>query len=156
MDTGSRKWGHPYLNRAFFSLLGAAHAATLPARDGQGAAAATSPARCISSAAIASTAATGAPIEHHPFLHFELCYYQAIDFAIAHGLARAEAGAQGEHKLARGYLPSRPTRCTGSPIPALRRPSQRYLEARAREVAEISELTAEHWALSGKARSRRD
>ena len=43
--------------------------------------------------------------EHHPFLHFELCYYQAIDFAIARGLKRVEAGAQGEHKLARGYLP---------------------------------------------------
>src|SRR5262249_17419524 len=45
-------------------------------------------------------------IEHHPFLHFELCYYQAIDFAIAHKLARVEAGAQGEHKNARGYPPS--------------------------------------------------
>ena len=44
-------------------------------------------------------------IEHHPMLHFEVCYYQAIDYAIAHGLARVEAGAQGEHKLARGYLP---------------------------------------------------
>jgi hypothetical protein len=44
-------------------------------------------------------------IEHHPFLHFELCYYQAIDYAIAHKLVRVEAGAQGEHKLARGYLP---------------------------------------------------
>ena len=44
-------------------------------------------------------------VEHHPFLHFELCYYQAIDYAIAHKLARVEAGAQGEHKLARGYLP---------------------------------------------------
>ena len=44
-------------------------------------------------------------VEHHPFLHFELCYYQAIEFAIAHKLARVEAGAQGEHKLARGYLP---------------------------------------------------
>src|SRR3546814_5680895 len=45
-------------------------------------------------------------IEHHPFLHFECCYYQAIDYAIRHGLARVEAGAQGEHKLARGYLPA--------------------------------------------------
>jgi predicted N-acyltransferase len=44
-------------------------------------------------------------VEHHPFLHFELCYYQAIDYAIANGLKRVEAGAQGEHKLARGYLP---------------------------------------------------
>ena len=45
-------------------------------------------------------------IEQHPFLHFELCYYQAIDYAIRHGLKLVEAGAQGEHKLARGYLPS--------------------------------------------------
>ena len=45
-------------------------------------------------------------IEEHPFLHFEVCYYQAMDFAIAHGLARVEAGAQGEHKLARGYRPT--------------------------------------------------
>jgi predicted N-acyltransferase len=45
-------------------------------------------------------------LEHHPFLHFETCYYQAIDYAIAHGLTRVEAGAQGEHKLARGYLPT--------------------------------------------------
>ncbi len=48
----------------------------------------------------------GACIEHHPFLHFELCYYQAIDWALRHGLPRVEAGAQGEHKLARGYLPA--------------------------------------------------
>ncbi len=45
-------------------------------------------------------------IEHHPFLHFELCYYQAIDYAIAHKLARVEAGAQGEHKISRGYMPT--------------------------------------------------
>ena len=44
-------------------------------------------------------------VEDHPYLHFELCYHQAIDWAIAHGLKRVEAGAQGEHKLARGYLP---------------------------------------------------
>ena len=50
-------------------------------------------------------AATGAPIEEHPFLHFEVCYYQAIEFAIERRLARVEAGAQGEHKLARGYAP---------------------------------------------------
>ncbi len=52
------------------------------------------------------TAATGAAAGDWPFLHFELCYYRAIDFAIAHGLARVEAGAQGEHKIQRGYLPS--------------------------------------------------
>ncbi len=44
-------------------------------------------------------------IEHHACMHFEICYYQAIEWAISNGLARVEAGAQGEHKLARGYLP---------------------------------------------------
>ena len=59
----------------------------------------------LSSAPTRSTDATGARSEHHPFLHFELCYYQAIEAAIERRLARVEAGAQGEHKLARGYLP---------------------------------------------------
>ena len=60
-------------------------------------------ARSISSARMRSTGAIGGPIEEHPFLHFEVCYYQAIEFAISRGLTRVEAGAQGEHKLARGY-----------------------------------------------------
>ncbi len=58
-----------------------------------------------------------------PFLHFELCYYQAIDFAIAHGLKTVEAGAQGEHKLARGYAPATTYSCTGSGIPGFATPS---------------------------------
>jgi uncharacterized protein len=105
VDTGNRKWGQPYLNRRFFSLLGAAM-----------------PERCL----LIFAERVGKPIagalniiggdclygrywgaiEQHPCLHFEVCYYQAIDYAIAHGLARVEAGAQGEHKLARGYLPA--------------------------------------------------
>ena len=104
MDTGSRKWGSPYLTRRFFSLIGAAMAdrilLVMAKRNG----------RYIAGALnfIGSDTLYGrnwGAIEHHPFLHFELCYYQAIDFAIAHGLARVEAGAQGAHKLARGYLP---------------------------------------------------
>lgn len=104
MDTGSRKWGRPYLNRRFFSLLGermGGHVLLIMAkRNG----------RYIAGALnlIGSDTLYGrywGCTEEHPFLHFEVCYYQAIDFALAHGLGRVEAGAQGEHKLARGYLP---------------------------------------------------
>lgn len=104
MDTGSRKWGSPYLTRRFFSLIGERMPKKilliLARRDG----------RPIAGALnfIGQNTLYGrnwGAIEHHPFLHFELCYYQAIDFALAHGLARVEAGAQGEHKLARGYRP---------------------------------------------------
>ena len=105
MDTSSRKWGEPYLNRAFFSHLGAAIAERclliLARREG----------RYIAGALnmIGGDCLYGrywGAIELHPCLHFEVCYYQAIDYAIAHGLARAEPGAGGEHKLARGYMPT--------------------------------------------------
>ncbi len=104
METGSRKWGRPYLTREFFSIVGEKMAdrilLVMAKRAG----------RWIGGAInfIGADALYGrnwGAIEHHPFLHFELCYYQAIDYAIAHKLARVEAGAQGEHKLARGYLP---------------------------------------------------
>ncbi len=103
-DTGARKWGRPYLTRAFFSLLGQAMAdkvlLVLALRDGRPVAGALN--------LIGAEALYGrywGCDEDIPFLHFELCYYQAIDFAIANGLSRVEAGAQGEHKLARGYGP---------------------------------------------------
>jgi uncharacterized protein len=108
IDTGSRKWGSPYLNRAFFSLIGETMAEQtllmFARRDG----------RYVAGALnfIGANTLYGRHWgcnEHHPFLHFELCYYQAIDFALANGLARVEAGAQGEHKLARGYAPVRTT-----------------------------------------------
>ena len=104
MDTGARKWGTPYLNRSFFSELGARMAGRilliLAKRED----------RYIAGAInmIGSDTLYGRNwgcIEDHPFLHFEVCYYQAIEFAIEHGLKRVEAGAQGAHKLARGYLP---------------------------------------------------
>ena len=104
MDTGSRKWGRPYLNRKFFSLISERMAnrilLVLAEREG----------RTIAGAInfIGNTTLYGrnwGAIEEHPFLHFEVCYYQAIDFALARGLTRVEAGAQGEHKLARGYSP---------------------------------------------------
>ena len=105
MDTGSRKWGRPYLNRRFFSEVGAAMAdrilLVMAKRAG----------RYVAGAInfIGDDALYGRNwgcIEEHPFLHFEVCYYQAIDFALARGLKRVEAGAQGEHKLARGYRPT--------------------------------------------------
>ena len=102
IDTGSRKWGRPYLTRAFFETVGAAMPErillVMAKREG----------RYIAGAInfIGDDALYGrnwGAIEEHPFLHFEVCYYQAIDWAISHGLKRVEAGAQGEHKLARGY-----------------------------------------------------
>lgn len=103
-DTGARKWGQPYLTRAFFD---AAHKTlrddmllVLALRDGQPVAGALN--------FIGRDVLYGrywGCIEDHACLHFELCYYQAIDYAIAQGLSRVEAGAQGSHKLARGYLP---------------------------------------------------
>lgn len=103
-DTGSRKWGRPYLTRAFFDHL---HQTmrddillVMAERDGEPIAGALN--------FIGPDALYGrywGCVEDHSFLHFELCYHQAIDHAIAHGLSRVEAGAQGEHKLARGYEP---------------------------------------------------
>jgi hypothetical protein len=105
MHTGSRKWGRPYLTRAFFDMIGATLAdrvlLVMARRAG----------RYIAGAInfIGDDALYGrnwGAIEHHPFLHFEVCYYQAIDFALSRRLRRIEAGAQGEHKLARGYRPT--------------------------------------------------
>ncbi|THH37010.1 N-acetyltransferase [Aliishimia ponticola] len=104
-DTGARKWGTPYLTRRFFDLVHERMAddvaLVLAERDG----------RYIAGALnfIGRDTLFGrywGCAEHHPCLHFELCYYAAIDYAIAHGLERVEAGAQGDHKLARGYLPT--------------------------------------------------
>lgn len=104
-DTGSRKWGHPYLNRRFFSLLSEAMAdrvLLMFAYDGDEPIAGTL-------SLIGHDRLYGrywGTTRNVPFLHFELCYYQAIDYAIAHQLKIVEAGAQGEHKLARGYAPA--------------------------------------------------
>lgn len=106
-DTGARKWGTPYLTRRFFDI------AQETLRDDMALVLAERNGRWVAGALnfIGAQALFGrywGCIEHHPCLHFELCYYQAIDIAIARGLKRVEAGAQGQHKLARGYLP-RPT-----------------------------------------------
>lgn len=143
MDTGSRKWGRPYLNRRFFSLLGAAMAdrclLVFGRREG----------KLVAGALhlIGGDCLYGrywGAIEHHPLLHFELCYYQAIDYAIAHGLARAEAGAQGEHKLARGYLPETTYSLHWLADPRLAAAVARYLAEERGEVAEVNALLREH------------
>jgi uncharacterized protein len=104
MDTGSRKWGTPYLTRDFFSRLGQSLSQqtllVMAKKDGDYIAGALN----LFGEGVLFGRNWGAA-EYVPFLHFETCYYQAIDFAIARGLKRVEAGAQGEHKLLRGYLP---------------------------------------------------
>lgn len=103
-DTGARKWGSPYLTRDFFDHLQA------EMRDDLVLILAGQPGQWVAGALnfLGRETLYGrywGCTEHHPFLHFELCYYQAIEIAINRGLKRVEAGAQGEHKLARGYLP---------------------------------------------------
>lgn len=142
-DTGSRKWGTPYLTRRFFSEI---HAhmrndvlLVLAERtDGTPVAAALN--------FIGRDTLFGrywGCIEDHPCLHFELCYYQAIDWAITHHLPRVEAGAQGEHKLARGYLPTPVHSLHYIAHPGLRDAVAQYLNAERRAVdEEIEVLTA--------------
>jgi hypothetical protein len=106
LETASKKWGHPYLNREFFSLIGQSMADKIVLmmckRDGNYIAGALN----LKSNDTLYGRYWGAS-EHHNFLHFELCYYQAIDYAIQNGLKLVEAGAQGQHKLSRGYLPTK-------------------------------------------------
>ena len=144
LDTGDRKWGRPYLNRAFFSLIGARMSdriALVLAFDGE---------RPIAGALnfIGRDALYGrqwGTLEDRPFLHFELCYYQAIEFAIQRGLSRVEAGAQGEHKMARGYLPTPVYSAHHIADPLLREPVANYLDQeRPAVVAEIEAMTAEY------------
>jgi len=144
METGSRKWGRPYLTRAFYSLAGA------KMRDRIVLIMAKRAGRWIAGAInfIGSHTLFGrhwGAIEHHPFLHFELCYYQAIDFAIAHKLATVEAGAQGEHKIARGYMPRTTHSAHYIADPALRRAIAEYL---VRERAYIAEAGTEMAAMA--------
>ena len=127
-DTGSRKWGQPYLTRKFFSLLGdrmADQVLLAVARRGS---------RIIAGALnlIGDDCLYGrywGCSEDVPFLHFELCYYQAIDWAIANRRARVEAGAQGSHKLARGYRPTPTYSAHFIPDPGFRRAVAQYLAA---------------------------
>ena len=134
-DTGARKWGRPYLTRAFFTLLGERLGERvvlmLALRDGRPIAGALN--------LVGGDTLYGrywGATEEVPFLHFELCYYQAIDAAIARGLARVEAGAQGSHKLARGYQPVPTYSAHFIPDPRFRRAVADYLEAERAAVAD--------------------
>jgi len=140
MDTGGRKWGTPYLTREFFSRLGQTLSKqillVMAKQDGRTIAGALN----LFGEGVLFGRNWGA-VEHVPFLHFEACYYQAIDFAIAHGLKRVEAGAQGEHKLLRGYLPVETYSAHLIAHKGLSRAVDDFLEAERAAVAEnISEL----------------
>lgn len=141
METGSRKWGRPYLTREFYSLIGQSMrddvVLIMARREGKWIAGAIN--------FIGSDTLFGrhwGAIEHHPFLHFEVCYYQAIDFAIRRGLKTVEAGAQGEHKIARGYLPQTTYSAHYIADPSFRRAVRDYLKNERAYVAEaVRELT---------------
>ncbi|MEJ6499950.1 MAG: GNAT family N-acetyltransferase [Rhodobacterales bacterium] len=138
-DTGARKWGTPYLTRAFFDCaqetLRDDTLLMLCWRDGRWVAGALN--------FVGRETLFGrywGCVEDHPFLHFELCYYQAIDYAIAHGLNRVEAGAQGEHKLARGYLPVATHSLHWIADPGFRKAVQQFLKAERVAVDEDIEI----------------
>ena len=143
MDTGSRKWGTPYLTRDFFTLI----SESMPDRT------------LLVMARRYDEYIAGALnfigdeclygrhwgcLEDHPCLHFEVCYYQAIDYAIANGLARVEAGAQGAHKLARGYVPVTTRSAHWITHPGLRDAIADYLVHERREVDRHNEMLGEH------------
>lgn len=142
-DTGSRKWGTPYLTRAFFDIL---HEKmrddillVLAEQDGQPVAGALN--------FIGRDTLYGrywGALADHPFLHFEICYYQAIDWALQNGLGRVEAGAQGEHKLARGYLPVTTHSLHWIADPAFRRAVGDFLLAEAAAVGEDIEVLTQY------------
>jgi uncharacterized protein len=145
-DTGNRKYGRPYLNRAFFSELGRTMAdrclLVLAHRAGPTGITYVAGALNLIGGDCLYGRYWGA-IEQHPCLHFEVCYYQAIDFAIRHKLTRVEAGAQGEHKLARGYMPSATYSAHWIADPGFRKAVARYLNEERRHVAERREMLAE-------------
>jgi len=142
IDTGSRKWGRPYLTKSFFTTI----LETMPQdillimakRAG----------RYIAGAInfIGSEVLFGRNwgcIENHPFLHFEICYYQAIEFAIENGLKKVEAGAQGEHKLARGYRPVTTYSAHYIADPGFRQAVAKYLEEERNYIAALQESLSE-------------
>ena len=149
VDTGSRKWGSPYLTRSFFSLVGETMAddvlLILARRAG----------RYIAGAInfIGEDTLFGRHwgcIEDHRFLHFETCYYQAIDFAIDRGLKRVEAGAQGGHKVARGYLPCPTYSAHWIAHPGLREAVADYLDRERAWVAQDIEAIEERTPFSSR------
>jgi hypothetical protein len=142
MDTGSRKWGSPYLNRDFFEIIAERMADScvlfVAEADGAPVAAALN--------FIGGDALYGrywGRVADVPFLHFELCYYQAIELAIELRLPRVEAGAQGEHKLARGYVPVETYSAHWIAHPGLRGAIARFLEAETPAVVNEAETLME-------------
>lgn len=143
MDTGARKWGSPYLNRAFFDLVGARMKDRIvlfqAKQNGKPIAMALN--------FLGSECLYGrywGRLQDLAFLHFELCYYQAIDYAIAHGLARVEAGAQGEHKLLRGYAPAATHSCHWIAHPGLRDAVADFLKRETPAVAQEIDYLDDH------------
>lgn len=143
IDTGSRKWGRPYLNRKFYALVGERMPGdimlVMARRSG----------RYIAGAInfIGADRLYGRNwgcIEDHRFLHFEVCYHQAIDFAIERKLRVVEAGAQGEHKLARGYLPVITNSVHYIAHEGLRRAVDDFLKHERADVAHMSDILNEH------------
>ena len=143
MDTGSRKWGRPYLTRQYYSLAGERMAdrilLVMAKRNG----------RYIAGAInfIGDDALYGRNwgcCEDHPFLHFEVCYYQAIQFAIEKGLSRVEAGAQGEHKLLRGYEPVTTYSAHYFTDPRLGRAVEGFLEQERQSIAEAIQMYGDY------------
>ncbi|WP_306025557.1 GNAT family N-acetyltransferase [Oceaniradius stylonematis] len=141
-DTGERKWGRPYLNRRFFSLVAERMAddilLVMASRNGRNIAGAIN--------FIGGDTIFGRHwgcVEHHRFLHFEVCYHQAIDFAIERKLAVVEAGAQGEHKLARGYLPVTTHSAHFIPHEGFRKAIEDYLHHERADVARFGKILAD-------------
>jgi predicted N-acyltransferase len=143
MDTGSRKWGRPYLTRKFFSMIGQTMAdqtlLVMAKRNGRTIAGALN----LFGEGVLFGRNWGCT-EFVPFLHFETCYYQAIDFAIANKFKRVEAGAQGAHKLLRGYMPCPTYSAHFIAHAGLRRAIDEYLARERIAVAEHIEELAEH------------
>lgn len=143
MDTGARKWGRPYLTREFFSLVGSSMAEqillVMAKRNGRYVAGALNfiGGDCLYGRHWGCT-------ENLPCLHFEICYYQAIEYAIKHGLSRVEAGAQGEHKLARGYVPVLTHSAHYITNPGFRDAVETYLQNERRHVEMEKEILMEH------------
>jgi hypothetical protein len=142
-DTGARKWGQPYLTRRFFDIaqehLRDTIALVMAKRDG----------RYVAGALnfIGRDALFGrywGCVEDHPCLHFEVCYYQAIDFAISQRLDRVEAGAQGEHKLARGYMPRETHSLHWMADVVFQEAVSNYLEAEKKAVTEDIEILTKY------------
>ncbi len=134
-DTGARKWGQPYLTRSFFEIIGPAMGDRLllflALRDGAPIAGALN--------IVGKDTLYGrywGTCDEVPYLHFELCYYQAIEWALANGLASVQAGAQGEHKLARGYEPVVTRSAHFLPDPNFRRAVESFCEGERRAVAQ--------------------